>query len=226
MKNKLIVLSILLGLLFPSTRNAYSETAPRPASDITVISFKIEQQKDTYPYPGPIGSSIDSMGNIYRNNAYLCVDLKNNSNAWEYANVPLRIYYYDKNDFKFSEVIVKTPNGEKISLGEEKKFRIFLEGSEYPYEQTVGFKYKVIVSPEDIRTTSDWRSLKVGMTQDEVRKILGEPTHIDEPASDSPTWTYYAGDLIPLSGSRVYFGTIGPLWNQKKLVVKKWEEPL
>ena len=222
MKNKLILLTILLCIFSFSPRNAYSEATPNPASEITIISFKVEQQKDEYPYPGPIGSSIDSMGHIYRNNAYLCVDLKNRSQTWEFTNVPLKIIYYDNNEYKFGEAIVRTPNGEKISVGEEKKFRIFLENSEYPYEQTGSFKFKVIISPEDITTTGDWRSLKVGMTQDEIRKMFGEPTHIQDPASDEPEWIY--GDY--LGGGKVYFGTIGPLWNQKKLVVKRWEEPL
>ena len=221
MRNKLILLTISFCLFSPLIRSVYSETASNHTADIKIISFKIEMQKDTYPYPGPIGSRVGPYGEMYRNNAYLCVDLINNSQTYQYENIPLKIIYSDNNGFKFAEAIVRTPSGEAMSLGEEKKLRILLDDSEYPYEQTGSFKYLVTVSPEH-PTAGGWRSLKVGMTQEEIREILGEPTHIQDPASDSPEWIY--GDYE--GGGKVYFGTIGPLWNQKKLALKKWEEPI
>ena len=225
MKNKLIVLAILLGLFFPLIRNAYSETTPKPTSDISIISSRIEYEKNKYPiqYINDPRCEMDrSSGNIYCNDAYLCVDLKNNSQSVSWANIPLKVYYYDKNNFQILDAIVKTPDDNYVSQGEEKKFRILLDESEFPYSQKGDFSFKVTVSDKDIGSNKqDWRSLKVGMTQDEIRQILGEPTHIEDPASDSPEWVY--GDY--LGGGKVYFCTIGPLWNQKKLVVKKWEEP-
>ena len=68
-----------------------------------------------------------------------------------------------------------------------------------------------------------WRSLKKGMTQQQVRQMLGEPNHIENDDSDSPTWNYYYGSY--LYAGYVVFGTTGPLWNQQKRVLVGWEEP-
>ena len=72
-----------------------------------------------------------------------------------------------------------------------------------------------------------WRSLKVGMTQDEVRHILGYPAHITDDYSDNPTWYYSdSSGYVPYTSSNVRFGTTGQLWNQKKRVLVEWEEPI
>ena len=65
-----------------------------------------------------------------------------------------------------------------------------------------------------------WRCLKKGMTQEEVRQILGEPGLITQDYYDSPIW-YYPDTF----GGHVRFGNIGLLWNQKKRVVTEWQEP-
>ena len=70
-----------------------------------------------------------------------------------------------------------------------------------------------------------WRSLKKGMTQEEVRQILGEPDKIENDYTDEPTWNYYGrGDVYAPSGY-VKFGNIGMPWNQKKRVLVEWQEP-
>ena len=224
MKNTSLLLTILLGLFFISIRNSYSETTPDITSDISIISVKIEYQKTQYPIQYINDNPRCNMGNdgnIYCNDAYLCIDLKNNSERVSWASIGLKITYTDSNGFKFSDAIVSTPKDEYVSLGEEKKYRILLDESQYPYGQTGSFKYSVIVTPTENKTTNDWRSLKVGMTQDEVRQILGEPPHIDDPASDNPIWVYTTKSWG--SDGRVYFGT--HFWDRSKKVVTKWEEP-
>ena len=61
---------------------------------------------------------------------------------------------------------------------------------------------------------------------EEVRQILGEPDKIENDYTDDPIWTYhYDTNGIPIYFGNVKFGTIGPLWNQKKRVVIEWQEP-
>ena len=75
---------------------------------------------------------------------------------------------------------------------------------------------------------ANWRSLQKGMTQAQVRHLLGEPDKIDDNYTDNPTWRYYVGgDPYAPSFGRSYikFGTTGPLWKQKKRVVVEWQEP-
>ena len=82
------------------------------------------------------------------------------------------------------------------------------------------------ISPQANHPKAAWRSLQKGMTQDEVRQILGEPDKIENDYTDDPIWTYHYGtNGIPIYFGNVKFGTIGPLWNQKKRVVIGWQEP-
>ena len=66
---------------------------------------------------------------------------------------------------------------------------------------------RTIVSGDGWKSLANWRSLKNGMSYDEVRSILGEPTRID---GGSLAYWYYSN-----RGSVVFF--------QDK--VDRWQEP-
>jgi hypothetical protein len=68
-------------------------------------------------------------------------------------------------------------------------------------------QHRTIVSSEGWKSLSNWRSLKNGMSYDEVRSIIGEPTRID--GGTLARWHYSNGAFVGFFRDKV----------------QQWEEP-
>ena len=91
-----------------------------------------------------------------------------------------------------------------------KKMRVLLIAVTFFLVTSFAFIYADSPSSEQVK----WRSLKMGMTQEQVKDILGEPGYMHTAGSYS-RWEYD-------SGGDVTFETRGLL---QKSVLTEWDEP-
>lgn len=62
---------------------------------------------------------------------------------------------------------------------------------------------------ESYQNAASCAEVEIGMTQDQVRRIMGEPTGRDTTAAPGQTWSYLFGSATDTSPIRIDFGGDG-----------------